>query len=247
MSGKAEFAVESNEEFQLPTRQTLAQWAPELIHRAHSAAQGDVYLLRHGEHELILKDCLRRWGPFRWLWGVSILRREYRMLEHLADAPGVPLAYGWADRYGMLIERFPAVKMPSRRRSKLTPEFFEHLRAIVEGIHARGVAHGDLRRANILVDDVGRPCLIDFATAIRRDSLAGRLFFKRIAHVDLLKVARLKAYYLGRDSLTPEERAQLAQLPLSLRLGRLFKKRIYRPLKQKQWRKRWRKWTKKTQ
>ena len=61
------------------------------------------------------------------------------------------------------------------------------------------------------------------------------------------KVARLKAYYLGRDSLTPEERAQLAQLPLSLRLGRLFKKRIYRPLKQKQWRKRWRKWTKKTQ
>ena len=72
----------------LPTRETLGDWGPELIHAARSAAQADVYVLRRGGRELILKDCIRRWGPFRRPWGTSILAKEGRILERLAGRDG---------------------------------------------------------------------------------------------------------------------------------------------------------------
>ena len=234
--------MSNNVKFELPARETLHDWAPELLHRARSAAQGDVYVLQRNGRELVLKDCSRRWGPFRWLWGAYILKREYRVLEQLAGVHGVPVVYGWIDRNGMLMERLSAEQMPSRKKSNLTTEFFDRLQFIVAIMHERGVAHGDLRRANILVDGEGRPHVIDFATAMLRESVLGRLLFRFVARIDQQKNVRLKKYYLGREALTPEEQEQVARRPLTQKIGRFLKKRIYRHIKQKAWRRRWCKW-----
>jgi serine/threonine protein kinase len=47
--------------------------------------------------------------------------------------------------------------------------FYAEMLKTIESIHARGVAHGDLKRKdNILVTQDSRPCLIDFGVSIFR-------------------------------------------------------------------------------
>ena len=89
------------------------------------------------------------------------------------------------------------------------------------------------RRKNILVDKEQKPYLIDFATAIYGGQGAGfisRLLFRHVARIDCITVAKLKMSYLP-ESLNEAELALLARQPRLLRLGRWWKKKIYRPLK----------------
>ena len=233
-----------NSPIELPTRRNLSDWSPELIHSACSAAQADIYLLTDKEgREMILKDCARRWFPFRVLWAPFVLRREFRALQRLEGIEGVPRVYGWLDRYGFLMERLRAETMPKEKESRIEADFFDRLDLIVRQMHERGISHGDLRRKNILIDESQNAFLIDFATAMRRSSLFGRLVFKQVVVTDRLKVLKLKDSYLP-GSLTPEERSRLDNPPFMLRLARLFKQGAYKPLKQRSWKKRWKKWRK---
>ena len=71
-------------------------------------------------------------------------------------------------------------------------------------MHARGVAHLDLRhRSNVMVDEQGRPVLIDFASAVcfRPGSLLARLLLPRLASVDL------GALQKWRERLVPQPAA----------------------------------------
>lgn len=65
--------------------------------------------------------------------------------------------------------------------------FVDRLAGAIADMHARGVAHLDLRhRTNVLVDDAGEPVLIDFASAIcfRPGGLGARLVLPLLAAVD---------------------------------------------------------------
>ena len=47
--------------------------------------------------------------------------------------------------------------------------FYAALREVVDGIHARGVAHCDLRsRGNVMLGEDGRPYIVDFAASAFR-------------------------------------------------------------------------------
>ncbi|MBN1517767.1 hypothetical protein JXA32_14480 [Candidatus Sumerlaeota bacterium] len=222
-------------DFDLPTRATLEQWSPEHFHKAQSMVQCDVLALEKDGHRLILKDASRRWWIYRVLFTRRILRREHRFLRLLDGLEGVPRAYGWIDADGFVMERLDARDMPGHRYTKQFPgEFFEQLAILVDAMHQRGVVHGDIRRKNIMMDEDGKPYLIDFATAWHRDTLLGAFMYKRLTAIDRLKVTRLKARHRP-DLLTDEEQRQVENLPFLLRAAHWFKKSIYRHIKQRRW------------
>lgn len=220
----------------LPTRREVEAHRGPCIHEARSAGQADVYELIAPWQGFLLKDFSPRPWWARALITRRALAREAAALDALGDLEGVPRLAARLDADAVVVERLDAERLPHRRDNFLTPEFFDRLQDLLAQVHARGWAHGDLRRKNILVcRDSLRPFLIDFATAWHGGPGAGpigRFVFRRLAAVDRVTVAKLKGAYLP-DALSQADRATLASAPWHLRAGRFVRKRLYRPFKKR--------------
>jgi len=121
--------------------------------------------------------------PMRWL-GKLLARRERWFMSRLAGIEGVPKSLGVIHLDGRAVktaiahEWIPGHALTERER--VTDAFFPQLLGILEAVHRRGVAHVDLhKRENILVDEAGRPCLIDYQISfgIPTESRVSRLLF----------------------------------------------------------------------
>ncbi len=98
--------------------------------------------------------------PLRWL-GARVARHEIRVYEALQGVRGVPRFLGRVGPSGFLHEFVPGVDL--REGLTVSAEFFEHLRTLLNEMHARHVAYVDTnKRENILLGEDGRPWLIDF-------------------------------------------------------------------------------------
>jgi predicted Ser/Thr protein kinase len=225
------------------TRENVARYIVAELHRGRSIAQPTIYLLRCNDTEFVLKDTMPCPRLVRWTFGRWVIQHEYRVCRRLGDIEGVPHVYGLLDDYAMVMERLEAERLPPLKGHSLTPEFFARLKRLVAAMHARGVAHGDLRRKNVLIGADGAPCIIDFATAFSLKSLKNplaRLLFRHYCRVDDITILKIQKRYLPA-SLTEQEEARLAATPLYLRAGRLLRKKVYRPLKPRHRKKLWQK------
>lgn len=136
-----------------------------------------------------------------------MLKREYRAYRRLEGVPGVPRCFGFYDgRYLALA----AIEGQTLRNAVIQdPErFYRDLFEVIEALHSRGVAHGDLmRKENILVDLQECPILVDFGVAtIYRQGLhpVNHAAYRFSAQHDLN--AWLKHKYKRRWKLvTPED------------------------------------------
>jgi len=224
------------------SRDKLVEHSPKWTHRGRRFTQADVAGYEIEGRRLVVKDFRPRPCLVRRWWGRWILRREWERLERLQGLAGIPRLLGWVDEDAFAMEWIEADRLPLRKDGSLEPAYFDRLAALVEAMHARGVSHGDLRRKNVLVDAGQRPYLIDFATAALAGSgrHKGRLF-ERLCEVDRLTVLKLRVYYCP-GSLTEVQQRQLAEQPVALRVGRFLRKKVYRPLKPRQLRRRWARW-----
>lgn len=204
------------------------------IHRAGSNVQADVLLVDWNGREALLKDYSGRPLWVRKLWAPIFNGREFRALRRLQGVEGVPELYAWVAPCGILMEFLPARRLPRHKETPPSREFFNRAQALVDQLHERGIAHGDLRRKNILLDDSEKPYLIDFETAVTAKpgvgGVASRYAFRRMAQVDRLKFARIKSAYYP-DLLRSEERHWLENEPLSLKTGRFLKRHVLRYLR----------------
>ncbi len=224
-------------------REQVERAKERLIKRSASAGQADIYLLNIDGTRLVLKDYSGRSRVWRFLIGRVAIRREARAYRHLAGIRGIPRFYGQVDPLSLVIEYIKGERLPSRKkRGNLSIEFFQNLSHLVHEMHERGVAHGDLRRTNILVAETHQPYLLDFATALCVDEKTlglKRMAFERLCRIDRITVAKLKARYFP-EGLDDSERAELEKIPFYLKAGRFIRKKIYRPfIKAKYWRRRW--------
>ncbi|HEX8699230.1 MAG TPA: protein kinase, partial [Myxococcaceae bacterium] len=99
-------------------------------------------------------------------------RREFGILQRLADVRGVTRAYACEqvhDRPVLLLE-----SLDGKPLSELTGEPFEVLRAVelaisvastLAELHRRGIVHKDIKPSNIIITPSGETRLIDFGTA----------------------------------------------------------------------------------
>lgn len=203
-----------------------------LVHAGRSVAQADLYELQWEGRPALVKDFSARPWWVRRFWAPFVVRREVAALQCLQALPGVPRLYGRAGPLAFVMERVDGQRLPHRREPPPPPGFWANSRRLIDGLHRLGVAHGDLRRKNLLMDPEGRAYLIDFATAIRRRDRGlhaplVNLLCRRLQKVDRVTYARIKASYQP-EQLDGTERQWLQRTPWYLKAGRFMKKRLYR-------------------
>lgn len=149
--------------------ETAVRRLPESVDtRGIRGHQGNVYLGTIDGLRVAVKAASgnRLTRPLRcWL-----LRREHAVYRRLEGLTGIPRCLGLVAGQYLVIERIDGCvyrEATIRDRDRFFRRFFE----ILESMHARGVAHGDLmRKDNILVTGDSEPVLIDFGlSAIRLD------------------------------------------------------------------------------
>ena len=159
--------------------------------------QGTLLRYRAGDTDLVVKAAMGR-GLLRAL-RERTLRREFAAYCRLRGLEGVPRCLGMAGGHYLVLEyvhgtSYRDAEWPDRAR------WFDEFLGLLRSIHARGVAHGDLKsKSNIMVTDDGKPCVIDFGTAFVLENgfhPVNNWFFRHARRMDLN--AYVKHKYHGR-------------------------------------------------
>jgi tRNA A-37 threonylcarbamoyl transferase component Bud32 len=192
-----------------------------LLH-AGRGLQPDVYRAQVNGKPAVLKDYSQRGWSGRLL-GWLITRRERHAYRLLQNVQGVPALYGRFGAFGLMTEYVEGALANAFEPGELPQVFFERLSALVERLHAAGVAHGDLKRKkNIIVTADFEPYLIDFAASFTRGerwNFARNWLFEQMCRIDGNGVAKLKRR-LSPEWLTEEERHNLTHPTVLERLAR---------------------------
>lgn len=214
-----------------------------VIKVARGCCSADVYRLEQADgRAILLKSYARRPWLLRVLVTRWLLRHELAMLRLLQRLlPGTaPEPYGLLGE-DTLAEEFVTAAVPLRGRKHYTAEtlppqaFFAEFAVMMTRLHEAGIAHGDVRRANLLMTATGHPRLIDVATAWYAPSNAGwlrRTVFRILRRSDDFSLAgMIRSYY-------PDWRHEWvdglqAKAPWYLRLGRFLRQKVYRRMRRK--------------
>ena len=96
----------------------------------------------------------------------ATLEREHEAYRRMEGLPGVPRCFGMVDGRYLVLERIHGI--PYRDADIADREtWFAALLQTLQGFHARGVSHGDLKsKDNLMFTDTGQPCVIDFGTTV---------------------------------------------------------------------------------
>ncbi|MES1923893.1 hypothetical protein [Salinisphaera sp. T31B1] len=179
--------------------------------KAGGATEPEVALVACGEAQAIFKDYARTPGWFGRVIAPVLIWREASALRQLAGIDGVPRVLRQLDRRGLLIEYLPATPWPKARPPDAA---YARLQALVAAMHARGVAHCDLRApSNILVDDQGQPYIVDFVARVRRGAawnLPWNWLFRQFVAADDSALVKLRVRF-APSLATAADRARLAE------------------------------------
>lgn len=171
--------------------------------------QGTILLYPTGPHPLVVKTAMGRGVVFEARR--RTLLREYAAYQKLAGVAGVPACYGMIDRRYLLLEYVPGT--PYREAQFHDREhWFGLLLETLLAIHARGVAHGDLKtKSNLLVTADERPCVLDFGVAfVHKPGFhpVNNWLFRTARQMDLNAWVKHKYHGFYRDA-SEEDRALL--------------------------------------
>jgi hypothetical protein len=167
-------------------RAELGAATRELLNRG-SRRNPDVLLVEHAGETLVVKDFAPRGVIVRATLGRWIAAREARAYRQLEGHPAVPRFRGWIDPLAFAVEYRPGQRLSTARAPELPADFLAQLETALGGMHARGVAHLDLRhRSNVLAAADGSPVLIDFGSAVcfRPGGAGARYVLPLLARID---------------------------------------------------------------
>ncbi len=127
--------------------------------------QAVTILYRSPYGNFVVKQSRGVW-PWRTLSDAAI-RREHEIYSIIDGVPGIPRCLGLIDGNTLVLEHIEGTTF---RRGQNGLEdwsrYFVRLLDTLHGIHARGVAHGDLKRKdNLLIGPDEQPYIVDFGVA----------------------------------------------------------------------------------
>lgn len=209
----------------LPGRAELAGLPQRVVHPG-SPTKSRVAVVQWQGRALLVKDVQPMHPVVRVLYGRRVLRREERALHALADCPGVPRLVGRIDGDALATEYVAADPLHRRLDPVRLRRALQRFGARVAGMHARGVAHLDLRqKRNVLVDAEGEVHLVDFQSAWVAGVHGARgWWWRRLVALDRSAVLKFKQRYapdlLDATELAAAERARrMARLWIFNKLG----------------------------
>jgi len=192
------------------TRDRLARLPRRRLHAGRNCTKAIVDLVEIEGREVVLKDFASRPWPVRHLLGPWQLGREARAYGVLGGLRGTPAFLGRVDRQAIALEYVRGRTLASLRPGDLRAPFFDRLDRLLEEIHARGVAHGDLHRHDVLAGPDGEPCIVDFSTSVAAGRDAGawtRFLFDQMRLADRRSAAKMRRRLLpGTGAVVPERR-----------------------------------------
>lgn len=196
--------------------------------KAGGGTEPEVALVVHGSARAILKDYARTPGWFGRLLAPVLLWREASALASLEGVSGIPRLYRRIDSRGLLMEYLPATPWP---QAQAPDAAYARLAALVDTMHARGVAHCDLRApSNMLVAEDGQPYIVDFVARMRRGrrwNLPWNWLFDQFARADESALAKLRLRF-APELATQADRDLYAEQGRLERFARAFGARIRR-------------------
>ncbi len=173
-------------------------------------ARCDVVRLADGRLA-VLKDLSRQPDPLRRALGRAAVRRERRAYERLAGLSGIPELLDVPGPGQLLLEYAGDGSLEDRPRLVDPERFVVDLEAVIAGVHLRGVSHGEVRLANVVVGREANPYLVDFATSTRVDAPRASVLFRLQCRLDRYGWLMIKNH-LVPGSLTPSELQEERQL-----------------------------------
>ena len=100
------------------------------------------------------------------LFHQRMLKHEYEVYKKLGDFDGAPACYGLIDNQYLVLEFIDGRTIRTKRpldEDEFHARLFEHIKTM----HAKSVAHMDLKRKdNLLVRSDESPCILDFGAAV---------------------------------------------------------------------------------
>jgi len=162
------------------------------VYREGQGSRPDVLLIDVAGDEFVLKDFdgCDRW--FALVLGRYLCSREFKALQTLSDIDGIP---GSCERIGpraLRMQHAPGAPAVSADQSSDWGSYFADLSRVIDAMHARGIAHCDLRSpGNALIDASNRAWLVDF-TGSWRETVFTRWLFRQLAWVDRSAVTKMK-------------------------------------------------------
>lgn len=213
-----------------PTREELAGQPADLLSPGRNWTKGEVRLLHWNGRPLVVKDFHSAHPLFRGLLGAWVTRHEDAIFRELHGLRGVPASFGRIDRLAFAREFVDGRPLQAFRPGEVAGATFEHLETIIRGLHARGIAHGDLHHRDIILTREGEPFVIDFSYAVHRGrgwNPLRRWLFHQYCRMDLRSVFKLKSRFLEAP-LSIQEAGFLRDAPILHRVGKRVR-RLFRP------------------
>jgi serine/threonine protein kinase len=128
--------------------------------------QGQTLVYEDRHNHLVIK-VPHGHGLARW-FNKKMLRHEYAVYQQLGDFDGVPTCHGLIDNQYLVLEYVDGRTIRTKRPLD-EEEFHRKLFSYIRTMHARNVAHMDLKRKdNLLVRGDEMPCILDFGAAVIR-------------------------------------------------------------------------------
>lgn len=133
------------------------------------------------------------------LCGKISLHWEAVALRRLRGIEGVPVYLGRPKSHLLRMTKVPGIPLDKLKRGELSELCFHRLQTLVQQIHSRGVAHGDLHMRNILIHG-DKPFILDFSTAYVRDRLPllDKNFFRIFELLDLERLYKIEKDFFGK-------------------------------------------------
>lgn len=188
-----------------------------VLHRG-TGVQCTIYVVQWQGKLAAVKDYSETPPFFRFLIAPYLLRREMKALQALQGIEGVPKLLGRAGRHAFAMELIDGKPISEMKAEELDNNLMQKAQQIIDAIHARHIAHGDLkRRTNFLVTPQRDVFIIDYASAI----IGGKWWRPvtnwiqwQVAEIDNKAVAKIKK--LGAPHLLTEREKVLLETPTGL-------------------------------
>ncbi len=171
--------------------------------------QSSVYLVEWQGEQVAVKDFATAPGNFRRFVAPFLVAREVRALRHLRGTHGIPHLVGRVDRLAFALQFIEGTPLSTLGMGEIAPDVFPRIARVIEAMHTRGVAHGDLkRRSNLLLAGDGNVWVIDFAASVVARGPVSRRLMQAVAQVDNKSLPRLKSR-VAPELLTEEDKWKL--------------------------------------
>lgn len=166
-------------------------------------SKADVRVYRIQGVEIAVKDYGARPFLLRNTIGRFFTRRESVAYLAAAGIPGLPEFFGRLGPFSLATRWIEAAPLSSFfAAASLHPTFFDRVAAILDALHARGIALADLHHRDVLMAEDGSAYVVDLATAWTAGESSGsirRALFRRFRDMDRVALARLRTRFTGQD------------------------------------------------